>query len=193
MGAQARYLLDNLTSPTFTCTVSGQTATVGISGSDYKGTLKVTTNAASGAVVGLSEHMLTSGGPGYGYEGSVEATTVYAAQSVAKPTKTVSQHKYNVATAQAMERLLVQSIVKAASPKVKKQPTAAKRVKALRSVVNARVKAFNKAYDFMGGFVIKVTNTSGGIRVKLNTHINGVAPQIAKIVVKGSNLVVTYL
>jgi hypothetical protein len=75
---------------------------------------------------------------------------------------------------------------------VKKQTTAAKRVKALRSVINARIKAFTKTYSFLP-IKVSVSNVPNGIRLKLNSHTTGVTPPVAKIVVKGSKLVVTYL
>ena len=192
LGAQILDVLTTLTNPTFTCTVSSQTATVGITGADGSATLAVTVDAATGAVVSFTEHLLVTGTSGY--EATQTGTTVYAPQTFATPTPAVSitEHKYRVTMTSALRAILAQSIVKAAKPKVKKQSTAAKRVKALRSVVNARIAAFRKAY-VAPMLQVTVTKVPNGIRLKLDMRVAGVAAQSARIVVKGSKLVITYL
>lgn len=189
LSAFAGYTLANLSTPLFTCTVSGRTATVGITAAGLTGTLKLTVAAGTGAVTGLSSHLLQTGVNGF--EESQSAGTVYAAQTVIKPKPVVAQKTFDLAMNRAVQRLLAQSVVNAATPKVKKQGTLAGRVKALRGVVPGTVASFVKTYVDLP-LQVTVSQVPNGVRLRVNTHTTGVAPSLTTIVVKGSSLVVTY-
>jgi len=179
-----KYVTTFNTSPTFTCSVTGQTALIAAAGTDGASTVTFTVNLA-GMVTAMSEHLVRTG-LDQTYTGTTDYTTP---PTVAAPSSTISQSGWSHAVDRGMRSALSTQIVKAAKAKVKAKPTAAKRISVLRSISAAQAKLFLPRYQTGSDVVIKRVSIARGVKITV-TYKGAIA--WAKIQVKGNQVVTTY-
>jgi hypothetical protein len=171
------------TAPTFTCTVSGSTATLAATGTDGTSRAVITVDAA-GNLIGLTETL----------HAPQEILTVIDTASFGPPSPvklpgdSITDGVWRAAVVRGMLPILRNAIVKSAKATVKTLPNLNQRTAAVRALAKTKAAAFMAVYGDNGEVSVARTNVTAG--VKVTVVYQGLTKGYFTMHVKGKTIVV---